>query len=62
MAKIDERLFSQANEFIPERWTTRPKMARDPAAFVPFSMGKHLNPTSYLADQHAATRADEVVP
>ncbi|KZL65607.1 cytochrome p450 [Colletotrichum incanum] len=41
VAKIDERLFSQANEFIPERWTTRPEMARDPIAFVPFSTGKY---------------------
>ncbi|KAK1613515.1 benzoate 4-monooxygenase cytochrome P450 [Colletotrichum phormii] len=39
--KIDERLFPQPNDFIPERWTTRPDLARDPAAFVPFGTGKY---------------------
>lgn len=42
--KTDERLFPQATEFIPDRWTTRPDMAKDPAAFVPFGTGKHSNP------------------
>ncbi|KAK1689370.1 benzoate 4-monooxygenase cytochrome P450 [Colletotrichum godetiae] len=37
----DERLFPQANDFIPERWTTRPDLAKDPAAFVPFGTGKY---------------------
>ncbi|OHE92733.1 cytochrome P450 [Colletotrichum orchidophilum] len=39
--KIDERLFPQPNDFIPERWTTRSDLAKDPAAFVPFGTGKY---------------------
>ncbi|KAK1450111.1 cytochrome P450 [Colletotrichum melonis] len=39
--QIDERLFPQANDFIPERWTSRPDLAKDPAAFVPFGTGKY---------------------
>ncbi|KAK2054550.1 cytochrome P450 [Colletotrichum caudatum] len=37
----DERLFPKANEFIPERWTTRSEMVKDPTVFVPFSTGKY---------------------
>ncbi|WQF89198.1 Putative cytochrome P450 [Colletotrichum destructivum] len=29
------------DEFIPERWTTRPELSKNPAAFVPFSTGKY---------------------
>ncbi|GKT40345.1 cytochrome P450 monooxygenase FCK2 [Colletotrichum spaethianum] len=31
----------QANEFIPERWTTRPEMAKDHTVFIPFGTGKY---------------------
>ncbi|TEA14072.1 Cytochrome P450 monooxygenase FCK2 [Colletotrichum sidae] len=40
----DERLFPSADEFIPERWTNRPDLAREPAAFVPFGTGQYLHP------------------
>jgi cytochrome P450 len=35
-----ERAFKRADEFIPERWTTRPELIRDRQAFGPFSFGK----------------------
>ncbi|KAJ6446846.1 4-coumarate-CoA ligase [Purpureocillium lavendulum] len=40
----DERLFTRPDEFLPERWTTRPELvndlARETSAFVPFSTGR----------------------
>ncbi|KAK1954598.1 cytochrome P450 [Colletotrichum sublineola] len=55
----NKRLFSQADEFIPERWTTRPEMVIDPTVFVPFSTGQYscvgkqlgLMETRYCASQ-----------
>ena len=35
-----ESAFEKADEFIPERWTTRPEMIKDRRAFGPFSFGK----------------------
>lgn len=37
---IDERSFAQPNDFIPERWTTKPELTKDASVFTPFSMGK----------------------
>ncbi|KAL2827895.1 cytochrome P450 [Aspergillus pseudoustus] len=34
-----EDCFGNANQFIPERWTTRPEMVRNKAAFAPFGTG-----------------------
>ncbi|ETS81868.1 hypothetical protein PFICI_06870 [Pestalotiopsis fici W106-1] len=34
-----EDCFEKADQFIPERWTTRPEMVRDSTAFKPFGMG-----------------------
>ncbi|ORY67019.1 cytochrome P450 [Pseudomassariella vexata] len=34
-----EECFDRPNEFIPERWTTRPEMVRNIAAFSPFGTG-----------------------
>ncbi|KAM7206084.1 Cytochrome P450 [Naviculisporaceae sp. PSN 640] len=36
-----EDCFERANEFIPERWTTRPEMVRNAQAHVPFSLGRY---------------------
>lgn len=36
-----EDCFEQASEFIPERWTTRPEMVLNPAAYAPFGTGHH---------------------
>ncbi|OJJ03893.1 hypothetical protein ASPVEDRAFT_136407 [Aspergillus versicolor CBS 583.65] len=36
-----EICFESPNEFIPERWTTRPEMIRDRAGFAPFGGGAH---------------------
>ncbi|KAK0711712.1 cytochrome P450 monooxygenase-like protein [Lasiosphaeris hirsuta] len=37
----DERAFAQPNEFIPERWTTRPELIRDRSVFIPFNTGPY---------------------
>ncbi|KAI9902534.1 hypothetical protein N3K66_001886 [Trichothecium roseum] len=37
-----EDCFEKGTQFIPERWTTRPEMVRNPAAHIPFSIGQHL--------------------
>ncbi|CEJ93656.1 hypothetical protein VHEMI09232 [[Torrubiella] hemipterigena] len=37
----DARVFPQPDEFIPERWTSKPELAPNPAAFAPFSMGRY---------------------
>ncbi|KIW12678.1 hypothetical protein PV08_09956 [Exophiala spinifera] len=37
----DERYFEQPEEFLPERWTTRPELVKDERAFVPFSTGRY---------------------
>jgi cytochrome P450 len=36
---LDERLFTHADKFIPERWTTKKELTKDPSLFVPFSIG-----------------------
>lgn len=33
--------FVQPNDFIPERWTTRPELVLDARAYSPFSVGPH---------------------
>ncbi|VUC24617.1 unnamed protein product [Clonostachys rosea] len=37
----DPRFFVQPDEFIPERWTTRPELVRDSSVFAPFSFGPY---------------------
>jgi tryprostatin B 6-hydroxylase len=34
-----ESAFPNANEFIPERWTTSPELLKNKAAFIPFLIG-----------------------
>ncbi|OLN85286.1 Tryprostatin B 6-hydroxylase 2 [Colletotrichum chlorophyti] len=41
--------FERPNEFIPERWTTRPEMVRNAAAFAPFGTGHHSCLGRFLA-------------
>lgn len=36
----DERAFVHPNEFIPERWTTRPELIRDKSVYIPFNTGE----------------------
>ncbi|TGZ85200.1 cytochrome P450 [Ascodesmis nigricans] len=38
----DERYFSQAEAFFPERWTTRPELIKDRNAFIPFATGPYV--------------------
>jgi len=35
------KAFAQPDDFIPERWTTRPELVRDKNAFFPFSLGRY---------------------
>ncbi|GAO20170.1 hypothetical protein UVI_02008750 [Ustilaginoidea virens] len=37
----DARFFDEPNEFIPERWTTRPELVRDSSVFIPFNIGPY---------------------
>ncbi|KAL3483753.1 cytochrome P450 monooxygenase [Aspergillus germanicus] len=37
----DERVFAQPQEFLPERWTTRPELVKEPSAFIPFNAGPY---------------------
>lgn len=39
MCWIDEDYYEQANEFIPERWYSKPEMIKHKNAFAPFSLG-----------------------
>jgi cytochrome P450 len=32
---------SRAEDWIPERWTTRPELVRDARGFAPFSQGRY---------------------
>ncbi|KAG9495039.1 hypothetical protein J7337_013270 [Fusarium musae] len=36
----DERCFEKPNEFIPERWTTKPELIKDASAYAPFHTGR----------------------
>ncbi|KAH7147578.1 cytochrome P450 [Fusarium sp. MPI-SDFR-AT-0072] len=42
----DERCFEKPNEFIPERWTTRPELIKDASVYAPFSTG--TNPQAFI--------------
>ncbi|KAF2737787.1 cytochrome P450 [Polyplosphaeria fusca] len=37
----DERNFARPDEFLPERWTTRPELAMTKTAFLPFLIGPY---------------------
>ncbi|POR38861.1 Cytochrome P450 [Tolypocladium paradoxum] len=41
---IDSRAFEQPNDFIPERWTTRPDLIKNRSAFIPFNTGTRKGP------------------
>ena len=44
-----EKYFVQPEDFILERWTTKPEMVINRAAFIPFSMGMYsFSPKSGL--------------
>lgn len=36
-----ESAYERADEFIPERWTSKPEMVRDRRAYAPFSQGRY---------------------
>ncbi|KAK5736331.1 hypothetical protein LTR17_007495 [Elasticomyces elasticus] len=37
----DESSYDQPNDFVPERWYSKPEMVKRPEAFAPFSMGPY---------------------
>lgn len=41
---VVESAYERADEFIPERWTSKPEMIRDRRAYAPFSQGKNPDP------------------
>jgi cytochrome P450 family 628 len=45
----DPRYFMDAEKFVPERWTTKRFMVRDPRAFCPFGIGVYGCPGKMLA-------------
>ncbi|KAE8165150.1 cytochrome P450 monooxygenase [Aspergillus tamarii] len=57
----DERVFPQPTEFIPERWTTRPELVKDPSAFFPFGGGAYVCAGKQLALMEIRRVAAEVV-
>lgn len=40
MKPADPRTFPHGDEFIPERWTTRPELVKDATVYSPFSVGR----------------------
>ncbi|KAF4446983.1 hypothetical protein F53441_9454 [Fusarium austroafricanum] len=38
----DERCFARPNEFVPERWTTKPELVKDASVYAPFSVGRDV--------------------
>lgn len=45
-----EDCFERPNEFIPERWSTRPEMVRNASAFAPFGTGMEPSRVWWLPD------------
>ncbi|KAH6703791.1 cytochrome P450 67 [Verticillium dahliae] len=37
----DQRVFPRPDEFVPERWTSKPELVKDKAIFAPFSIGRY---------------------
>lgn len=47
--QTDERYFQRPEEWLPERWSTKPHLIKDRAAFIPFSTGKSPRESSFRA-------------
>ena len=37
----NENNYTRANDFVPERWSSKPDMVKDAAGYAPFSAGKY---------------------
>jgi cytochrome P450 len=57
----DARYFEKPNEFIPERWTTKPEMVMNKAAFFPFNIGLYQCVGKRLAMMELRQAAAEVL-
>lgn len=40
-----DKFWVRADEFVPERWTTRPELVLDKRAFIPFNTGRWSKPS-----------------
>ncbi|KAH7157917.1 averantin oxidoreductase [Dactylonectria estremocensis] len=45
----DDRRYVRPNDFVPERWTTKPDLVKNTSGFAPFSMGRYSCPGKQLA-------------
>lgn len=43
----DEAIYEKADDFIPERWYSRPELVKEKSAFAPFLAGK-LSPPKFF--------------
>ncbi|KAL2838069.1 cytochrome P450 monooxygenase [Aspergillus pseudodeflectus] len=57
----DERVFAQPQEFLPERWTTRPELIKEPSAFIPFNAGPYACVGKQLALMELRLVAAEIL-
>ena len=44
----DENNYKRAEEFVPERWSSKPDMIKDASGYTPFSAGKSYAPRSLI--------------
>lgn len=62
----DERAFLYPNEFIPERWTTRPELILDKSVYIPFNTGTYtyaqlrsnVKPLRSTEPRHVSTKVE----
>lgn len=55
---LAEECYVYPNEFIPERWYSRPELVKNKNAFAPFSLGKLILKTNHFcfADSFDSSR------
>ena len=41
LQRVEEEIYTQANDFVPERWYSRPEMIKDRSAYAPFMIGTY---------------------
>lgn len=57
----DERYFERANEWIPERWFSKPELIKDRRAHIPFSIGPFNCAGKYFAVMESKVFITKVV-
>lgn len=43
---LDKRSFERPEEFLPERWTTKPELVKNRLLFIPFQTGEMRPPNT----------------